>query len=189
MDFAANYARALRYSGTGAWELMRKRLESEPSLRWGTHPESAEFRPIAADAYQDQTGDEEGAAKLRNPSEHVVVDGDGRVKRGGWSLNPVIEAYRSLDDALQTHHNRTLDDTVYGIPHNTHNFGDPVLSIYRHGHAGPTEEVSLPAAQMMFADETERDVNYFISRPHQAVKDALHALRTAPVEEVHPNQK
>jgi hypothetical protein len=101
-DYSRDYSRCLRYAaGESPWQLMQKRLHAEPHLKWGTHPEAAEFRPIAADAYQDETGDEHGAELLRQPSQHVLIDGDGRVRKGRFTTDHVIAAASAAGDYIR----------------------------------------------------------------------------------------
>lgn len=187
-DYPSNYARALRYSMESPWALMKKRLVSEPELRWGTHPEAAEFRPIAADAYQDETGDEVGAAHLRNPQRHVVLDGD-KIKRGRFQVGSVLQAARRVNEHLSDITGQYVGDG-YGLAvgHDNHfEFG---------ADEEPTERQhlsKLPGELASRLGEEGRDwFRFFVIPDHreemQRHQQLLEHLRNSPIEEPHPDQ-
>jgi hypothetical protein len=128
MTFATHYAAALKYAMESPWESFRKQLESEPELRWGTHEKAAEVRPIAADAYAEETGDEHGAGLLRDPKQHVVIH-EGKVKKGRFTLDHISSALNDIGDHFEEHnqHNPTghVDADPTGQHYLSHELVDP----------------------------------------------------------------
>lgn len=88
MTYTKTYASVIRYMKS-PWELFKQRMEAEPDLRWGTHPEGTEIRPIMADAYQDATGDEQGAAIIRHPYGHFMLNEEGKPVYARFNLTHI----------------------------------------------------------------------------------------------------
>lgn len=193
LKFARRLGAALKFSSKSPWELLSQRLHAEPSLRWGTHPESEEVRPIMADAYQDHTGDEEGAELLRNPKQHVILGSDGSIKKGRLSQ-------RKLNDHLLSFYS-TMDHYLpFGYPNRWQaveapdhpgmhtlqdfNYNEEYPHVHGPEHLGPYA-----------ADYLDRDVDLAHRNGELddiqagAARSHLQALRTAPYEEPVPEKK
>lgn len=214
MNYAAAYTKVVRYAAD-SWSLFRQRLESEPSLRWGTHEKAAEERPIMADAYADHTGDEEGAALLRDSKQHVVFDGD-RVRKGRFTTKHVVGAADAADDLIyqlpgvETHFfgNADVVNRRTASRYRDEDFNEPPKPLSPHHvrvvHIDPAgaelpyhADVHYADLGRYLADELNRhadDQAYWDEVPDDdqhphglpAIDAALEHVRKAPYEEVDP---
>lgn len=98
-EFAKNYSLAVHYDRE-SWERFRRRFESEPHHLWGGPDADNNLRAVAADAYQDATGDDGGAGLLRTPGQHVVFDGD-RVRKGRFTAEHLRREWENLHRGIE----------------------------------------------------------------------------------------
>lgn len=118
-DFADDLLKALKYSTTN-WEAFQKLLADQPHHRWGGPDADVTLRGAAADAYTEDTGDEEGAAHLRNPTQHVVIDGC-KVKKGRFNTAELRDWLEGLQQNLEDWANA---DGPHGLMHIVHSIPD-----------------------------------------------------------------
>lgn len=95
------YSRAVLKYHQSPWQSFQQQLTENPALRWGTAEEAPTVRPVAADAYQEETGDDKGADLLRDHKQHIVLDG-GRVKKGRFTDQHLVDAVNELTNHLHS---------------------------------------------------------------------------------------
>lgn len=196
-QYLQHYGKLIRYSLTG-WPEFRKRLESEPHHRWGGEGADPELRAVAADAYQERDDipspeAEHGAALLRNPNEHVIIDGEGKVKRGRFSAVGVDQKLREFTRHLDHH-------IPYGYP-NHWNVMElehrPSWFTLEDANGHDTYNLSHHARYLpeQIADYLGRDVDHYESLDHlepehaEQARRILTEMRQSPTEVPHPNQE
>jgi hypothetical protein len=180
------YAAALKYS-MGNWDHFRRLLEENPQNRWGGPRADHNLRAVAADAYEEATDDTEGAKHLRDPHQHVVVEG-GKVKRGRFNVGlpmtgdgqPLIELSRYLMRTLDRHglgrlHVGSLVASIpepastYDVPEDEHhrNFASEQAGRSHRADYGYCQEMegadrdgnpTTPRGDLVHASEVPRDI-------------------------------
>lgn len=98
-EYPKQYGKAIKYNREN-WELFRKRFKEEPHHLWGGPGADHTVRRIAADAYEEATGDTGKANLLRNDHQHVVLV-DGHPQRGRFTAEHVDRALVRVGQALE----------------------------------------------------------------------------------------
>lgn len=192
-QYLQHYGKLIRYSLTG-WPEFRKRLESEPHHRWGGEGADHTLRGAAADAYQEREDlpseeAEHGAALLRNPNEHVVIDGDGKVKRGQWNTKHIDYTHQLIRNRLLHHYSGDgVFDDIYFNPTRVERLGE------HHATVGD-DTVHLGQLGRHLADHIVDRMYQFLPHAHAVVNSdptlqtLLHNLSQENAEEPHHNQE
>lgn len=154
--YARDYSRVVRYGAGSPWSLFKKQFEEAPHYRFGypdergrEHPDHT-FRKVAADAYQEETGDDAGADLIRDTTKHFVFDGD-RVVPGAFKYRQAF--YTDNDPELEELiHNEGLQEASQYIRDNYDYGSGPLASTpsggrgeHRHtnGFSDPGEEYTI----------------------------------------------
>lgn len=147
-------------AGESGWPAFASLFEREPQIRWGGE-EHDHTRKVAADAYQEHTGDEEGANLLRDPNQHVVVH-EGKVKKGVFGFTPIHRALRAVQDHIQTVSRNGFDParpSIRTVP----NSGGQVLY----------ESTYLPDEQLMDLQQGSVDQKTHVTKLGEALSNNL----------------
>lgn len=188
--YTETYSKVVRYMKS-PWEFFKQRLDAEPSLRWGSHPEAPSIRPIAADAYQDETGDEQGANFIRDPQQHIIFDEDGQPHKADFNhwgfhhLVGVLSDYLiergAIDDPFET---RIINNKPHVFVHINAPFLDENAHLVRgaaiahefvpYDQVGPTIALALnrhlsdPLHEHHLEDETVQAIlHHIINNPYE----------------------
>ncbi len=101
---AKRYGRPLH---TEDWNNLRQQLVDNPQHRWGGPNADHTLRKVAADAYQESSGDEEGANLLRDPNQHVIFH-KGRVVPGEFTSEHIEKANDTASHLIGVHSKRRV---------------------------------------------------------------------------------
>jgi hypothetical protein len=127
-NFSKHYSRAIRYNREN-WELLRQRLDQEPHHRWGGAAADHTLRAVAADAFEEATGNSAQADRLRDPNQHVILS-DGGVHRGRFTVGPLQRALTLVRQRLEDWANH--ETPVEAFPDVTSVGPDGTVQLVRH---------------------------------------------------------
>ncbi len=172
--FADDLSRVLKYS-TADWKTFQKLLTEQPHHRWGGPNADHTLRKVAADAYQEAEGDEAGADLLRNPDQHVVIDG-GKVKKGRFNISEMRDWLTGLQRNIEDWANSA---EPHGISHDLQEMNkDGTIRVDKH-YARPLVRDHTGNGQLQpgVPDDSETYVTHVSKVGKELADDHEQALR------------